>query len=293
MRFGVIGTGSFADGCHIPGLAAHPEVELVGVWGRNSEKSAAVAARHGIDAVVELDALLEKAEAVTIAVAAEAQPELAVRAAEAGCHVLLEKPLALTSEENRLIVDAVDRAGVASVVNFTWRFMEPNRTWFHEVVIPSQWHAATATLVAPVFVPGSPYEGRTSTPTETLWGAACHMVALLLPAFGPVADVVAVDGPPSGTIHVALKHEDGGVSSTTVSLTARSEAAHFSYAFWGAERFALAPSQTPGDRPFANAVSALIAAAESSTPDPCDARFGAAVGDVLLAAEAYLNSSNA
>ena len=55
-RFGLLGTGHWADTVHAAPLAAHPEVELVGVWGRDPAKAAAVAERHGTVAERELDA---------------------------------------------------------------------------------------------------------------------------------------------------------------------------------------------------------------------------------------------
>src|SRR5688500_1150565 len=98
-RFGVLGTGVFADLCHAPGLAAHPGVELVGIWGRDAGTASALADRHGAVAERDLDLLLDHVEAVAIAVVPAAQCELAVRAAAAGCHLLLEKPLTTSVED--------------------------------------------------------------------------------------------------------------------------------------------------------------------------------------------------
>ncbi len=50
LRFGVAGTGHWANIVHIPGLRAQAEVELVGVWGRSPAPLAEVSGRHGIKA---------------------------------------------------------------------------------------------------------------------------------------------------------------------------------------------------------------------------------------------------
>ena len=46
MRFGLVGTGHWAREVHGAALAAHPAVDLVGVWGRASAKTAREP-RHG------------------------------------------------------------------------------------------------------------------------------------------------------------------------------------------------------------------------------------------------------
>jgi predicted dehydrogenase len=66
----------------------------------------------------DLDEVLtdETVEAVSIATSAPTHASLALRAIEAGKHVFVEKPLALTSVDARAMADAADRAGVLLVV---------------------------------------------------------------------------------------------------------------------------------------------------------------------------------
>jgi len=125
MRFGLLGTGYWADTVHAAGLAAHPDVELVGVWGRDPAKAAAVAERHGTAGEPDLDALLGKVDAVAIAVPPDVQAELACKAAGRGCHLLLEKPLALSAAAADRVVATTERARVHSLVFFIRRFAEP------------------------------------------------------------------------------------------------------------------------------------------------------------------------
>src|SRR4051794_11858220 len=107
MRFGLIGTGFWADAVHATGIGAHPEAELVGVWGRDPSKAGAFAAKHGARAYVDVDELIAVVDAVAFSVPPDVQAELAVRAAQAGCALLLEKPLALTVEAAERVVEAV------------------------------------------------------------------------------------------------------------------------------------------------------------------------------------------
>jgi predicted dehydrogenase len=60
-------------------------------------------------------------ELVDIAVPNDAHPEIAIAAAQAGKHVLCEKPLARTAEEARAMRDAVVAAGVTHMVAFNYR----------------------------------------------------------------------------------------------------------------------------------------------------------------------------
>ncbi|HEU4898943.1 MAG TPA: Gfo/Idh/MocA family oxidoreductase, partial [Actinomycetota bacterium] len=84
MRFGVLGTGYWAQEAHATALAAHPDAELAAVWGRDPARTDAAAARFGVAGHTDLDRLLAEVDAVAIAVPPDVQAELAVRAAAAG-----------------------------------------------------------------------------------------------------------------------------------------------------------------------------------------------------------------
>src|SRR3954464_12268716 len=99
MRFGVLGTGFWAEHVHAASLAEHPDAELVGVWGRDLAKAKAVGARFDVPGYADVDALLADVDAGSFALPPDVQVPLAVRAAEAGKHLLLEKPIALTVED--------------------------------------------------------------------------------------------------------------------------------------------------------------------------------------------------
>ena len=130
MRFGLIGTGPWASRAHGPGLLACPDADLIGVWGRDESKAAALAGRLGAKPYVDVDALLADVDAVAFAVPPAVQAGLATRAARAGRHVLLDKPIALDVASADALASAVQASGVASVVFFTDRFVDTSRAWF-------------------------------------------------------------------------------------------------------------------------------------------------------------------
>ena len=82
------------------------------VWARRPEAAAVLADRFGIQAVGSFDELLSRCDAVAFAVPPDVQAALAVRAAEAGRHLLLEKPVATTLADAERVAAAVDRSGV-------------------------------------------------------------------------------------------------------------------------------------------------------------------------------------
>ena len=92
------------------------------VWARRPEAATALADRFGAEAVGSFDELLERCDAVAFAVPPDVQAALAVRAAEAGRHLLLEKPVATTLADAERLAAAVDRAGVRSQVVLTIRY---------------------------------------------------------------------------------------------------------------------------------------------------------------------------
>jgi predicted dehydrogenase len=88
------------------------------------ERAREVASRLGCKPYTRIEDLLARrdVEAVSIATPDPLHREHAVLAAEAGKHILLEKPLAPTVAEGRAIVDAARKAGVLLMVDYILRF---------------------------------------------------------------------------------------------------------------------------------------------------------------------------
>jgi len=283
-RFGVLGTGYWADVCHASGIAAHPDAELVGIWGRDPAKTAALAAKHGVEAYAEVDGLFDDVDAVSLAVPPDVQVELAVQAARAGCALLLEKPLALSADEADRVAGEVDRAGVASVVFFTQRFAEPVDVWLREVG-ESDWDGGWGAFITTSLAANSPFS---HSPWRReyggLWDLAPHLLALVIPALGPVEEIVAVQGR-RDAMHLVLRHEGDRTSQITLTATAPAGAERLALELWGPEGFSAAPlSNADVRRPYDRAVAALIGAIESGVRHPCSVRFGAEVVHVIEAA---------
>ena len=116
VRLGVIGAGVFG-GYHSQKFAASHAAEFVGVCDLNAEAAARQVARIGKGAAFHsFEAIAEASDALVIATPASSHALLARRALEAGLHVLVEKPLALTGVEARALARlALERDLVLSV----------------------------------------------------------------------------------------------------------------------------------------------------------------------------------
>ncbi|HEX2251514.1 MAG TPA: Gfo/Idh/MocA family oxidoreductase [Gemmatimonadales bacterium] len=109
LPVGVIGVGALGQH-HARHLAQLDEVHLVGVCDLDAVRSQKIASELGTAAFVEVDDLLARVEAVTVAVPTHAHAEVGLRALEMSVPVLMEKPLAATlAEADRLIATAKRR----------------------------------------------------------------------------------------------------------------------------------------------------------------------------------------
>lgn len=123
----VIGAGAFAQGYHLPNLKKISGCHLEAVVAKTGSKAKQVAERFGARyCTTDYREVLadERVQAVLIATRHNLHKEIALAAVEAGKHVFVEKPLALTAEDAREIVDAVARKGVLLTVGFNRRFSE-------------------------------------------------------------------------------------------------------------------------------------------------------------------------
>jgi len=121
MRFGIIGPGTIG-GFHAKAIAEVDGAELSAVYGRTATTREAFAAEHGAEACASLGELLDRVDAVTIATPTGAHGEPAMAAAEAGKHVLCEKPLEVTADKADAIIAACREAGVVLAPVFQQRF---------------------------------------------------------------------------------------------------------------------------------------------------------------------------
>jgi predicted dehydrogenase len=121
LRAGVIGVGSLGFH-HARILREVAGVAMAGVFDASPERAAQVAAELGVRAFASLDEMLGAVDAAVVAVPTTAHAEVALAAIERGVHLLIEKPIASTTQEADEIVRAAERAGVTIATGHVERF---------------------------------------------------------------------------------------------------------------------------------------------------------------------------
>jgi predicted dehydrogenase len=133
---GVVVVGS-GHGCrvHVP-AARNAGLEVLGVVGRDREKTAKRAARAGVDRVfTSLDEALTLpgVDAVIISTPPHTHAALAEEAIAAGRHLLVEKPFTVDADEARRLHALAQRAGVVALVGHEFRFSADRMTLRHAI----------------------------------------------------------------------------------------------------------------------------------------------------------------
>jgi predicted dehydrogenase len=127
-RVAVVGGGGIAAR-HLEAAAGMEELVPVAVAELREERARELAAAYGLRPYTDYRAMLER-ERPDIAIVTlphHLHKEAAICAAELGCHVLLEKPMALSTAECDAIMAAVRRSGVTLMVGHTQHYIAENR----------------------------------------------------------------------------------------------------------------------------------------------------------------------
>ena len=115
FRWGIMSTAKIAREHLIPAIHASENGTLAAIASRDAKRAEEAASRHGAEAhfgsYEELLAARD-IDAVYIPLPNDQHVEWAIKAAEAGKHVLVEKPLGLTADDIAPLIEARDRAGV-------------------------------------------------------------------------------------------------------------------------------------------------------------------------------------
>ena len=287
LRFGLLGTGYWAAQTQAAGLSDHPDADFVGVWGRDPAKAAALADRYGVRAFAEVDELIGAVDAVAVALPPHVQAPLAIRAARAGRHLLLDKPIALDLAVADDLVEAVDGSGVASLVFVTNRYRRPVEEFVAKAAVTPGWGGARVTMLSSIFGVDSPYrDSQWRKEHGGLWDLGPHALSIVLPVLGPVDEVVAVRAP-YDTVHAILRHRGGAVSTLATTLDAPPALAIWSTLFLGEAGTAKMPPTGDDAVPaFRTAIARLAAGvAAGRVSDPLDVRAGRDTVAILTAAQ--------
>jgi UDP-N-acetyl-2-amino-2-deoxyglucuronate dehydrogenase len=229
--FGIIGTGVIAA-IHADALALLPDTRLVAVTDVVGATAESFAAARGCAAEPGLDALLARrdVEVVSVCVPSGLHAEVGVRAANAGKHLVVEKPIDVTLEAADRLIGAARSAGVALTVISQHRFdaglIEARRLLdegaLGRLVLGE---ASTKWYRRQEYYDSAPWRGTYAMDGGSLMNQGIHYVDLLRWCMGPVDTVTAVCATQTHQVEVedtslAIVRFSSGAVGTILSSTA-------------------------------------------------------------------------
>jgi predicted dehydrogenase len=214
LPIGVVGVGSLGYH-HARLLRDVPGARAVGIYDSDPARLAKVASELEVEAFASLEALLDAARAVVVAVPTVEHARVALAAIERGAHVLIEKPIATSLAEADEILRRADEAGVLVATGHVERFNGALR-------------ACEPYVDSPRFIEShrlAPF-GPRGTDVAVVLDLMIHDIDLVLGLAGTgVAQVDAVGVPvltPSVDIaNARLRFEGGAVANITASRVSR------------------------------------------------------------------------
>lgn len=197
MRVGILGAGGISD-THARAARAIAGVDVVAVHGKNKDKAAALAKSAGAVAYEDIEAFFaHPMDVVAIGSPSGLHAEQAIAAIRRGLHVLVEKPLDITTAKIDTLIAEADRAGVKAGVFFQDR-LTPDLVQMKTAIDEGR-------LGTPVFASGRvkwyrPPEYYADSRWRGTWNLdgggvlmnqAIHTIDTMLWLCGPVAQVSA------------------------------------------------------------------------------------------------------
>ncbi|WP_438347974.1 Gfo/Idh/MocA family protein [Paenibacillus sp. FA6] len=129
IKVAVVGCGTISKKRHIPEYAANPNVELVGFCDLVLERAEGYAQQYGGRAYTSYEEMLkvEKPDAVSVCTPNVLHAPCAIAAANAGAHVLVEKPMATNEADALAMIEAARKNGVFLMAGHNQRLMPPHQ----------------------------------------------------------------------------------------------------------------------------------------------------------------------
>lgn len=196
--FGIIGCGMISR-FHAKAIADLSNASLVGCWNRTLDSATKLAEETGCKAFDSLDEMLASPEidVVTIGTASGAHLDPAVAAANAGKHIIIEKPLEITLERCDQIIEACEKNGVKLATIFPSRFHDSSRLMKEAVESKKFGQLTLGDAYVKWFRSQEYYDSGAWRGTWELDGGgalmnqAIHSVDLLYWLMGPVKSIMA------------------------------------------------------------------------------------------------------
>ena len=210
MRVGVIGVG-YLGRFHARIYNDMPGVELVGVADTNQETADRVASEYETRAFYDPLALLDEVDVVSVVVPTSLHRQIAVPYLEKGVHMLLEKPVASTLEDAKVIVETARKHGATLQIGHLERFNAGIMALADDVNEPRFIEAHRL----------GPFVER-ATDVDVVTDLMIHDIDIVLSLVGEKLASISATGTPVLTNHVdianaRLEFVNGAVANVTAS----------------------------------------------------------------------------
>jgi UDP-N-acetyl-2-amino-2-deoxyglucuronate dehydrogenase len=233
VRFAILGAGMIAD-YHRAAIAKHaPAAELVAVGHHRPVRFAELSARFGVPCRPVEDVLADDGvDAVCICTPSGEHAAQTIAAANAGKHVLVEKPMALSLPEADAMIAACDRSGVRLGVVLQRRFDPIYKRVYDAIAAQALGTLTLGAVTIPYYRPQSYYDSAAWRGTwasdggGVLMNQGIHLVDLLVWFMGDPTAVRAQTATLQRSIEVEdtltamLAFANGALATITATTTA-------------------------------------------------------------------------
>ncbi|HOJ10786.1 MAG TPA: Gfo/Idh/MocA family oxidoreductase [Clostridiales bacterium] len=229
LKVGLIGCGGFAKGMHIPILKSNPKYTIHAAMDVYEDAAKEVAESTGAAYwTKDVDRLLSDREidVVFITTRHDSHAELSIKAANAGKHVMCEKPMGLNRDQCKAVVEAVKRSKVKYTVGYN-RGMAPMVTKARDL-IDNELHGSKKMIYHRIQAPfrESHWTHLPEIGGGRFVGEGCHIFDLLCEIVqAPPVTVFASGGtflnpekvkiPDSGVVTITFA--DGSIGTTLIN----------------------------------------------------------------------------
>jgi 2-hydroxy-4-carboxymuconate semialdehyde hemiacetal dehydrogenase len=209
IRIGVAGANGAFGTKHLEALHAIPSADVQAVMATNMDKANASGDAFGVEhRFDDYDAMLNsgKIDALILATPTQLHAEQAIKAMDAGLHVLVEIPMADSLADSERLVAKQQETGLVGMAGHVRRF-NPSHQWMHR-----QFQAGDLAIqqmdVQTYFFRRTNMNAKGEARSWTdhlLWHHACHTIDLFLYQTGEnIAEVQAIQGPKHADLGIAM-----------------------------------------------------------------------------------------
>lgn len=245
LRWGIMGCAGIAIRAVVPGIQQSARGEVVAIASRNEAKAAETAAKLNIPkSHGSYEALLQDpdVDAVYIPLPNHLHKEWTIRAAEAGKHVLCEKPFSIDASEAEEMVAACERHGVKLAEAFMYRH-HPRYSRIREIIASGE--IGTVRGIHGTFTFNSSGNTTNFRNNQEMGGGSIYDIGVY-----PISAARLLLGqePEAATVHAFFSPEHGGVDMMASGLLEfpGSVGLTFDCAMWAAGRNTLEVLGTEG-----------------------------------------------